>query len=118
VTGHLFFRMLGLPATSLKIDMQDAHPFCNSCSASTSACDAKKRVVDHAITRSVSAVHRLSSDTSLSVRDSLQVRRARWAVKEAKMAKVKTADSKGRLKIRTVHPGSFSARTARSPKRV
>jgi hypothetical protein len=49
--------------------MQDAHPFCNSCSASTSACDAKKRVVDHAITRSVSAVDRLSSITPLFVGD-------------------------------------------------
>jgi hypothetical protein len=69
VTGHLFFRMLGLPATSLKIDKRGLHLFCISRSHITSASDAEKRVVDHAVARSISAVDQLSSITPLFVGD-------------------------------------------------
>jgi hypothetical protein len=63
VTGRLFVRILGLPATSSKIDKRNAHLFCNSHSLSLLASDAEKRVVDYAVARSVSAVYYLSSDT-------------------------------------------------------
>ena len=95
MTGHFFFRTLGLPATSSNIDKRNAYLFCNSRSPSTSAFDAEMCVVDHAIACSVGAVHRLFSDTPLFVRDSVNLWGARWAVKEAKMAKFKTADLKG-----------------------
>jgi hypothetical protein len=55
--------MLGLPATSLKIDKRGLHLFCISRSHITSASDAEKRVVDHAV------VDRLSSVTPLFVDD-------------------------------------------------
>ena len=63
VTGHLFFRMLGLHATSSDIDERDAHLFCNPQSPTTSASDAEKRAVDYAVARSVIAAHPISSDT-------------------------------------------------------
>jgi hypothetical protein len=61
--------MLGLPATSLKIDKRGLHLFCISRSHITSASDAEKRVVDHAVARSISAVDRLPSITPLFVGD-------------------------------------------------
>jgi hypothetical protein len=66
VAGQLSFRILGLPVTSSKTDKRNAHLLCNSYSLSTSASDTEKRVVDHAVARSVSAVHQLSSDTPCS----------------------------------------------------
>jgi hypothetical protein len=69
VTGRLFFWMLGLLASSYNIDSRDAHPFCNSRSASTSVSATKRQVVDHPVARSVSAVDRPSSITPLFVGD-------------------------------------------------
>jgi hypothetical protein len=66
VAGQLFFWILGWPVTSSKIDERNVHLLCNSYSLSTSASDAEKRVVDHAVARSVSAIHQLSSDTPCS----------------------------------------------------
>jgi hypothetical protein len=73
VAGQLFFRILGLLVTSSKIDKRNAHLLCNSYSLRTSASDAEKRVVDHAVARSVSAFHQLYSDISLFMRDSLHL---------------------------------------------
>jgi hypothetical protein len=57
MTGYLAFQMLGLPVTPSKTSKRDANSFCNSLSPSTSTSDAEKCVVNHAVARSVSAVH-------------------------------------------------------------
>src|SRR5689334_20448361 len=95
------------------MDRSSVHLFCSSCSSSASASDAERRVVDHAVARSVSAVHRLSSNTPLFIRGSINFYTARWAKKKAKMAMVKTAASKGRFRVKRIHPGSFSAQTGK-----
>jgi hypothetical protein len=118
VTGHLFFRMLGLSVTYLKIDKRNTHLFYSSCSSSASPSDAEKRVVDHAVAHFVSAVHRLFSSTPLFVRDDINFYIARWARKKTKIAKITTAHSKSRLKVSSVHPGIFSALATISSKRV
>jgi hypothetical protein len=53
--------------------MRSTHPICTLRSPSTPASDAEKRVVDHAVARSVSAVDRLSSITPLFVRASIRL---------------------------------------------
>ena len=53
------------------------------------------RVVSHAVARSVNAVDRLSSNIPLFILDNTCPLKARWARKEAKIAKIKTLDLKG-----------------------
>jgi hypothetical protein len=91
VTGHFLFRILGLSLGFSSTNKCNAHLFCGSRSPSIVVSDAEKRVVNLAVARFISAVFRLSSVTPLSVCDSTYLRRARWAKKEAKMAKIKTA---------------------------
>jgi hypothetical protein len=57
VTGQVFFWKLGLCTTRLYTDKRSAQSFWSSHSSNTSASDAEKRVVDHAVARSVSAVY-------------------------------------------------------------
>jgi hypothetical protein len=65
--------MFGLPARSSNIDKRDAHRFCNSQSPTTSASDAEKPIVDHAVVYFVIIVFQLASDTPLFVRASIQL---------------------------------------------
>ena len=67
MTGHLLVRTLGLPVTFSNVGKQDARSFCNSYSLSTLASDAKNRVVDHAVARSINAGDGLSSVNPLFV---------------------------------------------------
>jgi hypothetical protein len=63
VMGHLFLPDTWIACNALKA--RYAFSFCSFHSPSTSASDAEKRVVvDHAVARSVSAVHRLAPDNS------------------------------------------------------
>jgi hypothetical protein len=54
----------------------------------------------------------------MSIDDKLFSRSARWAKGKAEMTTCKAATSEGSVKVRNVHPGSFSARKARLLKRV
>jgi hypothetical protein len=91
VTGYFLFRTPGLSLLFSNTNKCDAHLFCSSRSPSILVSDAEKRVVNRAVAPFISAVFRLSSVTPLSVCDSTYLRRARWAKKEAKRAKIKTA---------------------------
>jgi hypothetical protein len=104
--------------TRVYSDTRSAHPFCSSRSSHTSASDGEKRVVDHAVARSVSAVCQLASDTPLFVRDSAHLQTARWTRKEGDLAEDEPADSKGQLIVGSVHPGCVSALAARSSTRL
>ena len=118
MTGHLFFRMLGLRVTYLEIDKRNAYLSYSSCSFSVLPSNAEKRVINYAVARSVSAVYRLSSNTPLFVRNCINFSTAWWIRKKAKMAKIKTAYLMSRLEISSMHPGSFSAWSARLLERV
>jgi hypothetical protein len=73
VTGHFFYRMFGLSATSSDIDEHDAHLFCNCHFPTTPASDAEERAVDYAFARSISAARSPSSNTPLLIRESLHL---------------------------------------------
>jgi hypothetical protein len=83
-----------------------------------SASDTEKRIVSHAVAHSVNANYRLFSNAPCSFATVPCLRKARWARKEAKIAKIKTPDAKGRFKAEHADPGSLSAGTATSSKRV
>jgi hypothetical protein len=63
VTGYFFFQKLGLFAARLYTNKCIAHLFYSSWSSSTSASDAEKHIVDHAIALSVHAIDQISSNT-------------------------------------------------------
>jgi hypothetical protein len=56
--------------------------------------------------------------TPHAICDNSSSRNARWAEGEAEMTTFKGATSEGQVKVRNVDPGSFSARKARSSKRI
>jgi ribosomal protein L25 (general stress protein Ctc) len=80
--------------------------------------DKEKRSVERAAGRSVDGVYQPSASTSLFVRDGKSLLSTRRTRKEAQMLKIKIAGSKGQVKVRNVHSGSFSAQSARLPKLV
>jgi hypothetical protein len=77
----------------------NVHLFCSSRSSSTLVSDAEQHAINRAVDHFVSVVFRLSSVTPLSVCDSICLRKARWAKKEAKVAKIRTGALEGRLKV-------------------
>ena len=101
----------------LYVDKRNAHLLYSSRSPSTSVSDAEKRVVNCAVARSVNAVPDSPLIPPMFIRDDTYLQRARWARKEAKIAKIKIAVLEGRFKVTRIHPGSFSAQMANSSNR-
>ena len=67
------------------MDRSSVHLFCTSRALSTLGSDTEKRATDPVVVYAVNVVNRLSSNTPLSICDSVSLQRARWTREEVKI---------------------------------
>jgi hypothetical protein len=79
--GRFLFRAFGFSLVFSNTDKRNAHLFYGSRSLSASVSDTETSVISHAVARSVTAVHQLSSNTPLFIRRDTYLWRVRCATK-------------------------------------